>query len=117
VLVWPTSPCKVPLPSTTSTELRKVVFRVRYVLNRTTLACGVDRWALIDKQLCGLVDQLRARGYRHTLEAELRFAKVVYCPGSYDPTHFLPKFWEKGTVTIIDTGHGDRLLHTSTQNR
>jgi len=83
------------------------------VLNWTTLAEGMEKWTLIDEQLCGLVNQLRARGYHHILEVELRFAKIVDYPGKHDPTHFLPEFRGQGIVTVIDAGHSDHL-RTST---
>jgi len=88
---------------------------VKYVLNLATLVEGMKKWISIDEQLCGLVDQLRARGYHHTLEVELRFAKIVAYPGKYDPTQFLPEFRGKGLTTIIDASGGDRL-HTPAHN-
>ena len=62
----------------------------------------MEGWTLIDKQLCGLVDRLRAAGYRHTLEAELRLTGIRDDPGKYYFTEFLPEFREKGLVTITD---------------
>ena len=79
------------------------------MLNRATLAEGMERWTSIDEQLCGLVDQLRGSGYRHTLEVEVGFAKIVEYPGRHDPANFLPEFRGKGIVTIIDVSSGDRL--------
>ena len=115
VVIWPSPPHKVPLPSITSTKLRKVVFRVKYVLNSATLAQGRERWALIDEQLRGLVDQLCAAGYPHILEAELRFAKVVGHPVECNLADFLPEFRKKGIVTVIDENSGD-CLHTFTHS-
>ena len=112
MVVWPASTNRVPLRSITSTELRKVTFRVRYVLNRATLAEGMEKWTSIDEQLCGLVDQLHARGYPHILEVELRFAKIVDYGGTHDPTNFLPKFRAKGIVTIIDASRSDLRTHS-----
>ena len=76
----------------------------------------MDQWVEIDKELCGLVDRLRATGYRHTLEVELRHTEVGSDVGKHDFTKFLPKFRERGFVTVIDAVHGDRVLHSSAQN-
>jgi len=63
----------------------------------------------MDKELCGLVDRLYGMGYCHTLEVELRLGKLGQVqnfrgddPGGYDFTKFLPRFREKGVVTIAD---------------
>ena len=77
----------------------------------------MEAWALIDRDLCGLVDRLHRVGYRHTLEVELRLMKIGSEPGEYDFTKVLPDFREKGAVTIIDGAGGDQLLHSSTHNR
>lgn len=106
---WPSSLHQV-LSSITSTELRKIIFRG--VFNQQA-----EVWALIENRLCGLVDQLRARGYRHTLEAELRLIIRVGDLGMYDFTTIFPEFREKGVVTIIDAARGDGwFLHSSTLN-
>ena len=73
----------------------------------------IGDWAPIGKQLCGLVDRLRAVGYRHTLEVELRLAKHKGDPGEFNFTTFLPGFREKGIVTITDAVHGDQVIHSS----
>jgi len=63
----------------------------------------------MDNELCWLVDRLRGMGYYHTIEVELRLGKLgqsdIYHgddPGGYDFTQFLPRFREKGVVTILD---------------
>jgi len=63
----------------------------------------------MDEQLCELVDRLRGTGYYHTLEVELRLGKLGRRgsdrgddPGECDFTEFLPRFREKGVVTILD---------------
>ena len=76
----------------------------------------MEEWAFTDKALCKLVDRLRAMGYFHTLEVELRITKIGDGPGGYDFTKFLPEFREKGVVTIIVAVNGDRLLHSSAGN-
>ena len=72
---------------------------------------------MIDKQLCGLVDRLRAVGYRHTLEVELRLMAIVDDSGECEFANFLPNFREKGNVTIVDTVYGYRILHFSKHSR
>lgn len=77
----------------------------------------MPKWDLIDEQLCGLADRLRSTGYRHTLEAELRLTRIIDPFRWYDFTTFLPKFREKGIVTVIYVYGGpysDLLLHSST---
>ena len=70
--------------------------------------------AWIDVKLCGLVDQLRAMGYRHTLEVELRLTLGIGGgPEECDFSRFLPEFREKGVVTVVD---GDQVLHSSAHN-
>ena len=68
----------------------------------------------MDKQLCEVVDRLRAMGHHHTLEVELRFSRVeddlIYF------TKIFPRFEEKGVVTITDRACGD-LIYRSARNR
>ena len=116
VVTWSSVSHQV-LPSITSTELRKIIFPVRYMKDWNIFARQPEGRAFVDEQLCGVVDRLRAMGYRHTLEAELRLTDIGGDPGKYDFTIFLPEFREKGIVTIIDAAHGDRLLHSSIHNR
>ena len=99
---------KVLLSSISSTELRKITFLGVYLMYDR-----MDEWDLIDKQLCKLADLLRARGYQHTLEAEAQVSEAGADPGYYNPSCFLPKFRDKGVVTIV---HGD-WLHSSTHVR
>ena len=67
----------------------------------------------LDAELNGLVDRLRASGYKRTLELEFRhshyFAETVSDAG---PDGFLPKFREKGRVTVLETT-GERILYCS----
>jgi len=114
VVSWLNSSHMVPLSSITSLELRKVTFPANYMVIFPQRA---EQWDTIDKGLCGLVDRLRATGYGHTLEVELRFTEVRSDVWKHDFTKFLPKFREKGVVTVIDAVHNDRILHSSTQNR
>ena len=86
----------VILSSITSTELRKVIFAATH-MDGWAFAQETEAWTLVDKQLCGLVDRLRAMGYRHTLEVELRLGRS---PGKDGFTKFLPEFKEKGVVII-----------------
>lgn len=114
VVNWPGFIHEVLLSSITSVELRKIIFRAEYMYERAAFAWRMKEWVVIDKQLCGLVDRLRAMGYCRTLEAELRLVKTEEDPGTYRFTKFLPKFREKGVATITYGVHGDRLLHSST---
>lgn len=74
----------------------------------------VEIW--IDKQLCGLMDRLRATGHCHMLEVEFRFTNTEDDLSEVDFTKLLPGFREKGAVTVIDATRGDRVLY-STRNR
>ena len=96
------------LSSITSTELQKIVFPVRYTYyhDQEFFAKEMKSWGLIDEELCGLVDRLRTAGYRHTLEAELRFAEDRGDLREYDFTEVLPKFREKGVVTVVNAVPG-----------
>ena len=108
VVGLPSSPYKDLLSSITSLELRKIILVRRADLRLT------EAWTLIDEQLCKLVGQLHGMGYRHTLEAELRFTKITHNPKNYDFTKFLTGFRENGVVNIIV--NGDRL-HSSAHDR
>ena len=48
--------------------------------------------------MCGFVDKLRTLGYTHTLELEFLVTRVDVDKELHHK--FLPKFREKGTVTI-----------------
>ena len=113
----PSSSHKVPLSSITSTELRKITFLATNENYWWVVRRPVEDWALVDDQLCELVDRLCAMGYRHTLKAELRFFDVRDDPKIHNYATFLPKFREKGTVTVVNTTHDSRLLHSSTRDR
>ena len=77
----------------------------------------IEAWALIDEQLCGLVDRLRPTGPHHILEAELRISGVGGDPREYGFARVLPGFREKGAVISVDGFCGNRALHSSTHNR
>ena len=102
---------EVLLPSITSTVLRKVVILATQAYDPGFF---VQRMALTDGQLCRVVDRLRAMGYRHTLEVELRFAKVECLPGKDDFTKVFPRFKEKGVVMVINHTCGDLVYRSST---
>lgn len=51
----------------------------------------------MDERLCGLVDRLRAMGYRHTLEVELRLVEIRGDPEEYDLTTLFPALRDKGS--------------------
>ena len=71
----------------------------------------------IEKQLCELVDRLRAMGHRHTLEAELRFSRLKGDLSEGDFAELLPEFREKGVLTVTNTSPGGGVLHSSTHKR
>ena len=114
--IWPNSTHEILLSSITSTELRKVIFSMTWEDWGISLA-NMQGWdSIIDKQLCGLVDRLRAMGYHHTLEAELRVVKrgrLDSGSGGYGFTRYLPKFREKGVVIVVDAANGDQVVHSS----
>ena len=103
------SPEEVALiSSVTSTNIQKIV--IRPFLQR---GLRVEFWSTLDAELNGLVDRLRASGYRYTLELVLQhdryFARMVSAAG---PDGFLQKFREKGRVTISESRSG-RILYCS----
>ena len=73
----------------------------------------MEQWNFIDTQLCRLVNQLRATGYLHTLEAELRLTGPEVDFGEHDFTKFLSEFRQMGIVTVIDVVHGGQVMHSS----
>jgi len=101
------------LSSITSVELQKIIVLARYIRNSRIFALRFEAWDFLDEQLCELVARLGWAGYRHILEVEVRFAEVGGDPRKYEFAEFLPKFREKGIVTIIDTVR-DLVLHSST---
>ena len=107
------NPCHKPLLSSiTSIELRKVTLLASYMGGSGTSAPEVEMWSSIDEQLSTLVDRLRTMGYRCALEAELRLRDIGGDPGEYF-TKTLPRFREKGIVTVIDAANGGWVLHSS----
>jgi len=108
---------EVLLPSITSTELRKIVILPRGGTCSYMLFWGQLRlWASVDKQLCEVVDRLRAMGHPYMLEVELWFTQVEGDPGEIDFTKVLPEFREKGVVTVIDGACGGLTYRSSTHN-
>ena len=93
---------EVFLPSITSRQLRKIIILTRGEDDSRDFLRQIEPWASVDKHLCEVVDRLRAMGYQHTLEVELRFAELGDDPSGNDFTYVLPKFREKGVVTVID---------------
>ena len=108
---------RIFLSSIASPGLRKIIFRVRYTFQGTSSPEGTGRWTWIDEELCGLADRLRATGYRHTLEAELRFLRITDGTEEHGLTEVLPKFKEKGLVSVFDVDHGGYVFYSSAHNR
>ena len=103
------------LSSTTSTELREVVIqagRIGYWWPPSRIELG----APADEQLCELVVRLSRMGHHHTLEAKLRFGFTENDVSRIDFTTFLPRFREKGIVTIVDDTR-NRILYSSAGDR
>ena len=71
---------------------------------------------MVDEQLCRVVDRIHSMGCSRTLEVELRFTEYGSDVEKYGFAKILPEFREMGIVTIIDTTHADRVLHSSAQN-
>ena len=93
---------EVLLPSITSTQLRKIIILKRGEDDSRAFLRQMKPWASVDKHLCEVVDLLRAMGHRHMLEVELRFAELGVDPSWNKFTYVLPRFREKGIVTVID---------------
>ena len=112
MITWPSSACKT-LSSITSTELRKIIFPVRYIHEWNVFTGKMEIHTPIDQQLCELVAQLGRSGYRHTLEVELRLAGTMFGLTDHDFTTLLPEFRKTGVVNIInvDAVRGDWDLH------
>ena len=105
------------LSSIASTELRKIIFLVGDSDHWLNIPSEMKRWASIDEQMCGLVDRLRAMGYCHTLEAEVRLRPEVGDALTIEKiSRLLPKFREKGIVSVVDIVHPDRIFHSSVRN-
>ena len=117
VAAYPRSANNALLSSITSIELRKVTFLGNYTRDLSMFGLVMQEWTSFDEQLCRLVDRLRTVGYRHILEVELRPTDIWCHPEKCDFTKFLPKFREKGVVTIIDGAHDGRVHHSSTHHR
>ena len=96
------------LSTITSTNIRKIVFHPFLKADLRD-----QFWSSLDTELSGLVDRLRASGYQHILDLEfqrdLGFAEMVLGAGL---DRFLPKFREKGRVTISQSGSG-RIFYCS----
>ena len=76
----------------------------------------MELWASIDEQLCELVDRLRVTGHCHTLEVEQRLSQPEAYLNDGDFTEFLPRFREKGVVTVIGAINDNQVLHSSIRN-
>ena len=105
------------LPSITSTELHKIIILAKEVYDWRVFLPQMEPWTSMDKQLCEVVDRLRAIGHCHTLEVQLRFTQVEGDPSKNGFAYVLPGFREKGVVTIIDGACGGLVHRSSTHNR
>ena len=97
-VTW-SAPHQTLLSSVTSMEFQKVILSAQYYRNWGVFGRRRGDWVLIDGQLCGLVDRLHAVGCRRTLQVELQI-EAIDDPGECDFTVFLPRFKEKGVVSV-----------------
>ena len=105
------------LSSITSPELRKIIFPLSRAEDRNTFLHRAEVWTSIDRQLYELMARLGRTGYRYVLGVELRLSTAVTGDMEHSFTKILPKFREKGVLTVVDTVHGDLVLHSSTHGR
>ena len=95
--------------SITSLNIQKIIFS-------TPLACYASRpleesrWPTFDDCVSALADKLFKMGYKETLEVEFRFEPVFM--NQTNRKKFLPKFREKGRVTIMNIWKGRDLKLT-----
>ena len=82
------------LPSITSTELRKIIIQTKQMYG---FLQRMELWASVDKHLCEVVDRLPTTGHHHMLY----FPELETDPSGNDFTKALPRFREKGIVTVI----------------
>jgi len=90
---------------------------VRYTFQGSSSPEGTGEWVWIEEELCRLADRLRATGHHHTLEVELRFLRITDGTEEHGLTKVLPKFKEKGVVTVFDADRGEQVYYSSTHNR
>ena len=103
------------MPGSNSQVLREAVIRAGS-LGHWWPPSRIELGASADEQPCELVDRLRGMGHRHILEAKLRFEFIEVDVSGVDFTAFLPRFKEKGIVTMVD-GTCNRILYSSTGDR
>lgn len=92
------------ITSITSTNLQKLVL-MTFQLSQLLLE---PYWTDFDDKMCGFVDKLRTLGHTHTLELEFLMTRVDVDKKLHPK--FLPKFREKGTVTIRLDSRVSRLV-------
>ena len=94
------------ISSITSTNFRKLVFKVRLIGgSHLDDPC----WTPLDSVLCGLVDRLQKSGSKNTLEVELQADCVeLKADACLEREEFLSKFREKGRVSVVELTTGRR---------
>jgi len=87
------------IESITSTNLRKLIFAPYCPVAMLEDLMDDPCWIPFDDTMCRLVDRLRVSGYTNTLEVEFR---LLFSAPAEAACHkrFLPKFKEKGRVTV-----------------
>ena len=83
------------LSSITSTNMQKIIFAQSFAFYGSFVGNGY--WPRLDESLCRLVDRL---GCEHLLEVEFR--ALVVPDGELDIERYLPMFYKKGRVRILD---------------
>jgi hypothetical protein len=93
------------ISSITSTNFRKLILNTKYFIRDSHL--NNPSWIPFDDMLCELIDRLQISGYRHILEVEFRPDHVELKEGeSLEDQGILPKFREKGRVSVIEVMTG-----------
>jgi len=98
-LMYPQEEEMILVLSIASTNLRKIVFAPHWPTMELKDLMDDPRWVPFDDTICRLVDRLRVSGYVNTLEVEFR---LLFSIPAGDACHkrFLPRFKEKGRVTV-----------------
>jgi len=89
------------ISSITSLNLHTIAF-----LPDTHCYSSPHYWNPLDNIACGLVNKLRALGYKHTLELELQFESAKFDP-KLGFRGFLTEFRERGRVRILNRSSGE----------
>ena len=98
------------IPSITSTNFRKVVFRSNFRRRSWDSLLRDPCWQHVDDLLYDLVNRPRLLGYQHTLEVEVRVVESMSLKQGLDDEGFLPRFRKKGRVKMLEGRSGRCFL-------